>query len=42
MDINGFIKSIKIERKDLILKKTDKGEFFFAKKKEKKLKPHSF
>ena len=36
--INGFIKSNQIERKDLILKKTDKGEFFFYKKKEKKIK----
>ena len=36
--INGFIKSNQIDRKDLILKKTDKKEFYFYKKKEKKIK----
>ena len=36
--INGFVKSNKIEQKDLYNKVTDKGDFYFYKKKEKKIK----
>ena len=36
--LEGFIKSNKIEKKDLFIKKTDKGEFYFFKTKTKILK----
>jgi len=38
--IEGFIRSYKIERKDLYKIKTDKGEFYFFKSKPKILKTH--
>ena len=36
--LEGFIKSYKIEKKDLFEKKTEKGDFYFFKSKLKKLK----
>ena len=38
--LEGFIKSNKIEKKDLYKNKTEKGEFFFYKTKSKTLKTH--
>ena len=38
--LNGFLKSNKIERKDLIKKKTEKGLFYFYKTKSSNLKTH--
>ncbi len=38
--LEGFIRSNKIERKDLYKKKTEKGEFYFYKIKSKILKTH--
>jgi len=38
--IEGFIKSNKIEKKDLFKNKTEKGEFYFYKTKPKLLKTH--
>ena len=38
--LEGFIRSNKIERKDLYKKKTEKGEFYFYKIKSKSLKTH--
>ena len=38
--IEGFIRSNKIEKKDLYKKKTEKGEFYFYKTKSKSLKTH--
>ena len=38
--LEGFIRSNKIERKDLYKKKTEKGEFYFYKVKSKSLKTH--
>ncbi len=38
--IEGFIKSNKIERKNLYKKKIEKGEFYFFKRKSKSLKTH--
>jgi len=38
--LEGFIKSKKIEKKDLFTKKTEKGEFYFYKTKSKTLKTH--
>ncbi len=38
--LEGFIKSNKIEKKDLYKNKTEKGEFFFYKSKSKTLKTH--
>ena len=40
--VEGFIKSNKIDRKNLYLKKTDKGEFYFYKTKPKSLKIYDF
>ena len=38
--LEGFIRSNKIERRDLYKKKTEKGEFYFYKIKSKSLKTH--
>ena len=38
--LEGFIRSNKIERKDLYKKKTEKGDFYFYKVKSKSLKTH--
>lgn len=38
--LEGFVRSNKIERKDLYKKKTEKGEFYFYKVKSKSLKTH--
>ncbi len=38
--LEGFIRSNKIEKKDLYKKKTEKGEFYFYKTKSKSLKTH--
>ena len=38
--LEGFMKSKKIEKKDLITKKNEKGEFYFYKTKSKTLKTH--
>ena len=38
--MEGFLKSNKIEKKDLYKKNTEKGEFLFLKKQKKKLKTH--
>ena len=38
--LEGFIRSNKIEKKDLFKRKNEKGEFFFYKTKPKKLKTH--
>ncbi len=38
--LDGFIRSNKIEKKDLYKKKTEKGEFYFYKTKSKILKTH--
>jgi len=40
--LEGFIRSNKIERKNLYKKKIDKGEFYFYKTKSKTLKTHDF
>ena len=40
--VEGFIKSNKIDRKNLYSKKTDKGEFYFYKTKSKSLKIYDF
>ncbi len=39
--LEGFLRSNKLEKKDLFEKKTDKGEFFFYKTKPKTLKTHN-
>ena len=36
--IDGFLRSNNITKKDLIIKKTDKGDFYFFKKKQQKIK----
>ena len=38
--LQGFIKSNRIDKKDLFINQTDKGEFYFFKKKSKLLKTH--
>ena len=38
--LEGFLKSKKVEKKDLFKKKTEKGEFYFYKTKSKLLKTH--
>ena len=38
--LEGFVRSNKIEKKDLYTKKTDKDEFYFYKTTQKKLKTH--
>jgi glycyl-tRNA synthetase beta chain len=38
--VEGFVRSNKIERKDLYKKKTEKGDFYFYKVKSKSLKTH--
>ena len=38
--LEGFMRSNKIEKKDLFINKTEKGEFYFYKTKSKKLKTH--
>ena len=38
--LEGFVRSNKIEKKDLFKKKTEKGEFYFYKTKSKILKTH--
>ena len=38
--LEGFLRSNKIEKKNLFQKKTDKGEFYFYKTKSKSLKTH--
>ena len=38
--LEGFVRSNNISKKDLIKKKTDKGEFYFFKTKSKKLNTH--
>ena len=38
--LEGFIRSNKIDKKDLFKNKTEKGEFYFFKTKSKKLKTH--
>ena len=38
--LDGFLRSNGIEKKDLFKRKTEKGEFFFFKKKSQKLKTH--
>ena len=38
--LDGFLRSKKVEKKDLYKKKTEKGEFYFYKSKSKLLKTH--
>jgi len=38
--LEGFVRSNNISKKDLFIKKTDKGEFYFFKTKSKKLNTH--
>ena len=38
--LEGFVRSNKVEKKDLFKKKTEKGEFYFYKTKSKSLKTH--
>ena len=38
--LDGFLRSKKVEKKDLFKKKTEKGEFYFYKSKSKLLKTH--
>ena len=40
--LKGFIRSNKIEKKELYKKKTEKGEFYFYKTQSKSLKTHDF
>ena len=40
--IEGFVRSNKIERKNLFKKKTDKGEFYFYQTEAKSLKTYDF
>jgi glycyl-tRNA synthetase beta chain len=38
--LEGFMRSNNISKKDLLKKKTDKGEFYFFRKKSKKINNH--